>query len=200
MGNNYEARMQHTSALYDPIRTATPSQRLAAAAHNMRRAKIASRALPENHAPRVVTFEIPNTPFGVAKVRPYQPEKKPESAPVYRMWFEGLIAEADRQFRKTRVPDILKATALHFGVSVAELTRGGRTKPLVTCRHIAMYLATVLTDYSLPDIGRRFGGFDHTTIINGRDRIKHLIKYDVEIAAHVKAIISSIPGAQVRNG
>jgi hypothetical protein len=192
--------MQQTSALYDPIRVSTPSQRLAAAAHNMRRAKIASMALPENSAPRILTFEIPNTPFGVPKVRPYQPVRKPEPPPVFRMWFEDLIAESDRQFRRPRVPDILKATALHFGVSIDELARGGRTKPLVTCRHIAMYLATILTDYSLPDIGRRFGGFDHTSIINGRDRIKHLIKNDVEIAAHVDAIIRSIPGAQVRNG
>jgi hypothetical protein len=192
--------MQQTSALYDPIRAATPSQRLAAAAHNMRRAKIASRALPESASPRIVTFEIPNTPFGVAKVKPYQPARKPEPAPVHRMWFEDLIAEADRHFLKVRIPGILKATALHFGVSLADLMRGGRTKPLVCYRHVAMYLATVLTDHSLPEIGRRFGGFDHTTIINGRDRIKHLIKSDAEIAAHINAIIRSIPGAQVRNG
>jgi len=192
--------MQQSSALYDPIRAATPSQRLAAIAHNMRRAKIASKALPEGSSPRIVSFEIPNTPFGVAKVRPYQPERNPEPAPIHRMWFEDLIAESDRQFRRTRVPDILKATALHFGVSLAELIRGGRTKPLVCHRHIAMYLATILTDYSLPDIARRFGGYDHTSILHGRDRIKRMIKTDPEIAAHVAALISSIPGARVRHG
>jgi hypothetical protein len=192
--------MQQTSALYDPIRVSTPSQRLAAAALNMRRARIASRALPENSAPRILTFEIPNTPFGVPKVRPYQPARKPGPPPVFRMWFEDLVAESDRQFRKTRVADILKATALHFGVSIAELMRGGRTKPLVCHRHIAMYLATILTDHSLPDIARRFGGYDHTSILHGRDRIKRLIVSDAEIGAHVNAIIRTIPGAQVRNG
>lgn len=163
----------------------------------MRRANIEAKAVGEKTA-RVISFEIPNTPFGVAKIRERdRAPKVPEPAPIYRMWFEGLIIEAERHLKKTQVRDVLKATAIHFGVSVAELMKGGRTKPLVCCRHIAMYIATVVTDHSLPEIGRRFGGYDHTSILHGHNRIRYLIPKDAEIAANVNAIIRSIPGARV---
>jgi hypothetical protein len=192
--------MHQSSALYDPRRVATPSQRLAAAAHHMRRAKIRAKAIGDA-PPTVVTFEIPNTPFGVAKVRPGYKPTKAEPAVIHRMWFEDLILEAERHLRKPRVPDVLKATAFHFGLSQVDLLKGGRTKDLVLPRHIAMFLAYRLTDLSLPDIGRRFGGYDHTSILHGRDRIRHLIKSDIEVARHVDVIIRSIPGASViRNG
>lgn len=189
--------MQQSTALYDPIRSATPSQRLAAAAHRMRQANIEANAIGERAA-RVISFEIPNTPFGVAKIRERdRTPTSPEPAPIHRMWFEDLIIEAERHLKKTTVRDVLRATAFHFGVSVAELTKGGRTKPLVFCRHIAMYIATAVTDHSLPEIGRRFGGYDHSSILHGRNRIRYLLPKDAEIAAHVNAIIRSIPGAKV---
>lgn len=189
-----------SSALYDPSRSLTPSQRLAAAAHNIRRAKIQARAVSEK-ATKVVTFEIPNTPFGVAKLREEYHPAKPEPIVIHRMWFEDLIIEAERHIRKAKVPDIIKATAFHFGFSQTDLLKGGRTKDLVLPRHIAMFIAYRVTEHSLPEIGRRFGGYDHTSILHGRDRIRHLIKTDVEVARHVDTIMRAIPGATVvRNG
>jgi len=192
--------MHQSSALYDPIRSATPLQRKYATAHALRRAKIQAKAIGVA-SPRVVTFEIPNTPFGVAKVRTGYVPPVPEAPVIHRMWFEDLIIEAEKHLRKARVSDVLKATAFHFGLSQVDLLKGGRTKDLVLPRHIAMFIAYRITELSLPDIGRRFGGYDHTSILHGRDRIRHLIKSDIEVARHVDVIIRSIPGATVvRNG
>ncbi len=69
-------------------------------------------------------------------------------------------------------PDmILAATAATYGFSVEELVGPRRARPLVTARHVAMYLVRTLTDYSYPAIGRVFGGRDHTTCINAVEKI-----------------------------
>lgn len=69
-----------------------------------------------------------------------------------------------------------------------------RTKAVVYPRQIAMYLAKELTTRSLPDIGRRFGGKDHTTVLHAVRKIAALVKTDRETAGHIdeiKALIKS---------
>src|SRR5208282_2515025 len=60
--------------------------------------------------------------------------------------------------------------------------------------HIAMYLAKELTPRSLPDIGRRIGGRDHTTVLHGVRKIAALIKRDPNLAAEVATIRARIVG------
>ncbi|HRO03916.1 MAG TPA: helix-turn-helix domain-containing protein, partial [Terricaulis sp.] len=59
-------------------------------------------------------------------------------------------------------------------------------------RQVAMYLACRLTQASLPDIGQRFGGFDHTTIMYARDRIAELAGKDAALMAEIDTIIRAI--------
>jgi chromosomal replication initiator protein len=67
---------------------------------------------------------------------------------------------------------IIAQTASYFGYSIEELCSPSRTRALVTARQIAMYLCRELTQLSLPQIGKQFGGRDHTTVMNADRRIR----------------------------
>ncbi len=74
---------------------------------------------------------------------------------------------------RTITPDhILEAVAETYGFTVEELIGPKRVRPLVTARHVAMYLVRSLTEYSYPMMGRVFGGRDHTTCINACNKIE----------------------------
>jgi chromosomal replication initiator protein len=67
---------------------------------------------------------------------------------------------------------IMAVTADFFGVTVEDLVGPSRSRALVHARQIAMYLCRELTDLSLPRIGEKFGGRDHTTVMHGERQIK----------------------------
>ncbi len=67
---------------------------------------------------------------------------------------------------------IIAQTASYFGFSIEDLCGPSRTRALVTARQIAMYLCRELTELSLPKIGQKFGGRDHTTVMNADRRIR----------------------------
>lgn len=69
------------------------------------------------------------------------------------------------------IKGIIDVTAKFFGVRTIDLISQRRTANLVLPRHIAMFLAKKLTPYSLPIIGRRFGGRDHTTVMHAVSKI-----------------------------
>jgi chromosomal replication initiator protein len=68
-------------------------------------------------------------------------------------------------------PLIIAQTASYFGLSIDEVCGTKRTRNLVTARQIGMYLCRELTDLSLPQIGREFGGRDHSTVMHANKRI-----------------------------
>jgi chromosomal replication initiation ATPase DnaA len=107
-------------------------------------------------------------------------------------------AQADAEIRSMGIIPIgaiLGACAVFYGVPVSSLFAEERTKTVVKTRHIAMYLAKELTPRSLPDIGRRMGGRDHTTVLHGVRKIAALIKSDPGLAAEVAAIRGRLRGA-----
>ncbi len=67
-----------------------------------------------------------------------------------------------------------------FRVNLAELKGDKRTQDIVYPRHVAMYLARELTDVSLPKIGAKFGGRDHSSVIHAKDKITKLLVEDRE--------------------
>jgi chromosomal replication initiator protein len=82
-----------------------------------------------------------------------------------------------------------------FGISLQELLGQRRSRSIVYPRHVAMYLCRELTDSSLPKIGDRFGGRDHTTVINATSNITRLIREDrgvynlvQELTARIKQV------------
>jgi len=96
--------------------------------------------------------------------------------------------------RKVTVDEIQKAVADHYLLKQADLLSERRTRAVARPRQLAMYLAKSLTTRSYPDIGRRFGGRDHTTVLHAVRRIEALKAEDAAIAADVEAITRKLRG------
>ena len=74
--------------------------------------------------------------------------------------------------RRIKIEDILRIISRHYGVSKGDLLSQRRHRSVVWPRQIGMYLAKHLTARSLPEIGRRFGGRDHTTVLHAIRKIE----------------------------
>lgn len=87
--------------------------------------------------------------------------------------------------RRVTVEEIQRKVADHFSIRLADLVGPRRVRSVARPRQIAMYLSKQLTDRSLPDIGRRFGGRDHTTIMHGVRKIEELRASDAQLAEDI---------------
>jgi len=83
-----------------------------------------------------------------------------------------------REPRRVKIEDIQKLVATRYNVSRADILSERRTAAVVKPRQIAMYLSKALTPRSLPEIGRRFGGRDHTTVLHAVRKIEKAISED----------------------
>ncbi|MEE9375773.1 MAG: chromosomal replication initiator protein DnaA [Rhizobiaceae bacterium] len=90
--------------------------------------------------------------------------------------------------KRVRIEDIQKVVARHFNVSKNDLLSNRRTRLIVRPRQIAMYLSKNLTPRSLPEIGRRFGGRDHTTVLHAVRKIEGMIKEDTQLAREIELL------------
>ena len=87
--------------------------------------------------------------------------------------------------KRIKIEDIQKRVATHYNVSRADLLSSRRTAAVVMPRQIAMYLAKSLTLRSLPEIGRRFGGRDHTTVLHAVRKIDNLCNNDAALREEI---------------
>ncbi|WP_246727885.1 chromosomal replication initiator protein DnaA [Chelativorans sp. Marseille-P2723] len=90
--------------------------------------------------------------------------------------------------RRVRIEDIQRIVARHYNVSRTELLSNRRTRSIVKPRQVAMYLAKMLTPRSLPEIGRRFGGRDHTTVLHAVRKIEGLSGDDTQLAQEIELL------------
>jgi chromosomal replication initiator protein len=98
----------------------------------------------------------------------------------------------DASERRITVQLVQKVVARHYAMTVQQLLERTRRHAIARPRQIAMYLACKMTHASLPDIGQRFGGFDHTTIMYARDRIAALVETDVNFKAEIENVARAI--------
>lgn len=96
--------------------------------------------------------------------------------------------------RPASIESIQKAVAGYFSLPEETLRSKKRTKELVVPRQMAMYLCRELTGSSLNDIGGRFGGKDHTTVIHAITKIKEMAARDQEIASQLERITRLVKG------
>jgi len=96
--------------------------------------------------------------------------------------------------KRVTVDDIQKATADHFGLKQADLISERRTRAVARPRQAAMWLAKQLTTRSLPDIGRRFGGRDHTTVLHAVRRIEELKVGDAQLTRDLETLTRKLRG------
>ncbi len=90
--------------------------------------------------------------------------------------------------RVTTIEDIQKKVAERFNVKVSDMSSPRRLRSIARPRQIAMYLAKALTLRSLSEIGKKFGGKDHTTVMHAVKKVEELISTDVEFGEDVRLL------------
>ena len=93
-----------------------------------------------------------------------------------------------REARRVRIEDILRIVSRHYKVPRNDLLSSRRSRDVVRPRQIAMYLAKSLTSRSLPEIGRRFGGRDHTTVLHSVRKVEQMMKDDNELTQEIELL------------
>ena len=90
--------------------------------------------------------------------------------------------------RKITIDDIQRKVADYYNIRLSDLLSARRSRTIARPRQVAMYLSKILTTRSLPEIGRKFGGRDHTTVIHAVKRIESLQDSDNAIQEEVEVL------------
>jgi len=111
-------------------------------------------------------------------------------APITIEMAETALRDLVRQVepKRVKIEDIQRIVAKHYNVSRADVLSSRRTQTVVRPRQVAMYLSKQMTLRSLPEIGRRFGGRDHTTVLHAVRKIDDLVKRDQTLSDEVELI------------
>ena len=111
-------------------------------------------------------------------------------APITVEMAEKALKDLVRQVepKHVKIEEIQRIVAKHYQVSRADVLSSRRTQTVVRPRQVAMYLSKQLTLRSLPEIGRRFGGRDHTTVLHAVRKIDGLVKTDKALFDEVELL------------
>ena len=112
--------------------------------------------------------------------------REPITVPLAERTLADLVRS--REAKRVRIEDILRIVSRHFKVPRNDLLSSRRSRDVVRPRQIAMYLAKSLTSRSLPEIGRRFGGRDHTTVLHSVRKVEQLMKDDGDLAQEIELL------------
>ncbi len=96
--------------------------------------------------------------------------------------------------RRVTIEEIQKQVASHFNIRMADMHSARRARSVARPRQVAMYLAKQLTSRSLPEIGRKFGGRDHTTVMHAVRKVEELREHDVTFAEDVELLKRMLEG------
>jgi chromosomal replication initiator protein len=102
-----------------------------------------------------------------------------------------MLDHAEPVITVERIQEVVSA---HFKVPLHLLTSSKRSKEVAMARQVAMYLSRELTKNSFPDIGKQFGGKDHTTVLHGYKQIKRLVESDGQFKAEINQLVSRLQG------
>ena len=102
---------------------------------------------------------------------------------------QDLLRASDR---RTTIDQIQKKVAEHFNVKISDMHSARRSRTVARPRQIAMFLSKNLTTRSLPEIGRKFGGRDHTTVIHAIKKVKELVKNDSSLSEDIEILTRSL--------
>lgn len=106
-----------------------------------------------------------------------------------------LIAEALRAIKHEQpkisvipIETIQETVSKFYGLTVKDIKGSKRQQGIVLARQVAMYLTRVMTDFSLPKIGKEFGGRDHSTVLHSYNKIKAMLEEDNNLRLEIEAI------------
>ncbi|MFM2422388.1 MAG: Chromosomal replication initiator protein DnaA, partial [Pseudomonadota bacterium] len=89
---------------------------------------------------------------------------------------------------RTKIEDIIRVISRHYGVSKQDILSERRHRSIVWPRQVGMYLAKQLTSRSLPEIGRRFGDRDHTTVLHAIRKVEREIEANPRVAEEIEEL------------
>jgi chromosomal replication initiator protein len=101
------------------------------------------------------------------------------------LFLTSIVKNIEEGPRPVTIREIQKCISKHFGISMTELLASRRLAKIVRPRQIGFYLARKLTSRSLPEIGRRFGGKDHTTVLHACKKVEERMSTDPNLARTV---------------
>jgi chromosomal replication initiator protein len=110
---------------------------------------------------------------------------RPVSLEMAQDVLQDLLRANDRRIT---IDEIQKRVAQHYNIRLADMSSPRRARNIARPRQVAMYLAKLLTSRSLPEIGRKFGGRDHTTVIHAVRRIEELQQIDSALAEDINLL------------
>ncbi len=167
---------------------------------NMVCSRLLLEALAEHHAD--ADFVLPEDPLD-PELPPAEPPRPdvvvitapiPLPSPLPPIPNSEMAADAAIAFPIGRIEAIQRAVLTEFPrLRLADLKAQRRTAVIVRARQIAMYLAKDLTGLSLPEVGRKFGGRDHTTVLHAFRKIRWLVENDVAVAEQIQRIKEALP-------
>ena len=96
--------------------------------------------------------------------------------------------------RRVTIEEIQKRVAEHWNIRLADMSSARRARAVARPRQVAMYLSKQLTSRSLPEIGRRFGDRDHTTVMHAVSRVTELMAADADFAERVELVRRVLEG------
>ena len=102
-----------------------------------------------------------------------------------------LLRSADR---KVTIDEIKRKVADHYNLRISDLVSARRARAVARPRQVAMYLAKTLTAKSLPEIGRGFGGRDHTTVIHAVRKVEQLCETDSQLSDDIELLRRMLEG------
>jgi chromosomal replication initiator protein len=105
---------------------------------------------------------------------------------------QALKQFIDTQVRKITIEAIQRSVAEHFGMKVTELKQKNNSRSVVVPRQIAMYLAKQMTEASLPEIGRQFGGKHHTTVMHSIGKIDEEKRTDKDLNRTLNKLMETL--------
>ncbi len=114
---------------------------------------------------------------------------RPITADLAAMVLREAMTAVNADQGRIKIDDILKVVGRHYNVGKAELLSPRRARTVVVPRQIGMYLAKKLTARSLPEIGRRFGGRDHSTVLHAVRKIDEQVRTDEKLAKDIAILI-----------
>jgi chromosomal replication initiator protein len=112
--------------------------------------------------------------------------------PLSRELIAEVIPRGGRGAKTTSTEEIQQRVAERFGISRAELVGSSRAATPLRARQVAIFLTRELTDLSLPQIGRLYGGRDHTTVLNSLRRVEASLDEDQDLAEKVRELRGAI--------
>lgn len=186
------------SVLFDGREAATPTQRARHAERTARLERMVGTIAVKDRpvvclsaSVRSATFQFSRPEPVAVELPPTQPALPPPEIAV--KWAPFVVPET-LPLKRPSTRQVQREVLKHFAgdITMMDLLSSRRTAAVVLPRQIAMYVAKAVTDWSLPAIGRQFGGRDHTTVLHAVRKITALIHSDPDLAQTVGEVINDL--------